>query len=104
MTRVTRSVAQIVRVHEAEIIDNLPRPEYRWRWVECDLHQSIKQRLMDEGLIKRSSEDRDRWRTSQQLWRYVVDRIDVDDEEIGERVGYRPISDWSDNRQKIHQR
>lgn len=68
-----------------EITQHLPVPGYAWRWGETGLSHETLYRLKAAGLIEPSTCG-DRWETTRELWRYVIERAG-DDETVGSSTG-----------------
>jgi len=50
--------------HAHEIVDDIPLPQYRWRWEQVAVDRSNLTKLKDAGLIRRDPAGR--WRTTQE--------------------------------------
>jgi len=76
----------LVLSHREEIINHLPRPDTVWQWSECQLSQSLLERLRRSEYIVQDRETGD-WVTTERFWTGVIALLGVREDGIGVTMG-----------------
>jgi len=92
-----------IAAHWGEITQHLAPPVVVWSWGESGLSQELKCYFRDKALIRRAPGE-ERWRTSEELWLYCIEKAG-DDETIGrEAQGQQLLCDASEATQTRSER